>query len=178
MTDLMTETKTYFGESLDEVLPQIRTELGPDAMIVRQREGVLGGIGGFFGRKCIEVDARPAVIQRVPTLPNRAVIDAYDTAEPYEPEERFEQPEPFEPMFPDYETGPEREPEPDYEQPGQARQLNGLEAMLAQSIPFATTLSSALAAEPVASAAPAPPPAAPAAAAAGCCTPGASAASA
>ena len=83
MTNLATETKTYFGESLDEVLPQIRTELGPDALIVRQREGVLGGIGGFFGRKCIEVDARPAVIQRVPTMPGRAVVDAYDTPEQF-----------------------------------------------------------------------------------------------
>src|SRR5476649_2519504 len=101
MTSLMTETKTYFGESLEEVLPQIRTELGPDAMIIRQREGVLGGIGGFFGRKCIEVDARPAVIPKVPAMPNRAVIDAYgerfDSAESFEQPEQFKQPDPFEP---------------------------------------------------------------------------------
>jgi flagellar biosynthesis GTPase FlhF len=150
MTNLATETKTYFGESLEEVLPQIRTELGPDALIVRQREGVLGGIGGFFGRKCIEVDARPAVIQKVPTMPSRAVVDAYDTGpETYEPEETFQ---PFESMFTST-FGSQPEPE---EAP--SRPTNGLEAMLAQSAPFATALSNALTAEPVMPAAPAAPP--------------------
>jgi flagellar biosynthesis protein FlhF len=76
----MTETKTYFGTSLDEVLPQIREELGPDAVIVRQREGIVGGIGGFFGKKCVEVEAQPAPLPMTrPSLPASAVVDAYDT---------------------------------------------------------------------------------------------------
>jgi flagellar biosynthesis protein FlhF len=76
----MTETKTYRGKNLDEVLPQIRTELGEDAIILRRREGIVGGIGGFFGRRCIEVDAIASPIATAPTvaLPARTVFDAYD----------------------------------------------------------------------------------------------------
>jgi flagellar biosynthesis GTPase FlhF len=68
----MSETTTYRGNSLEELLPQIREELGPDAVIVRQREGIVGGVGGFFGKKCIEVEARPAP---------RAAFEAYDTGD-------------------------------------------------------------------------------------------------
>lgn len=55
-----TETKTYRGRTLEEVLPKIKAELGPDAEIVRQRSGLTGGVGGFFQRQCVEVEARPA----------------------------------------------------------------------------------------------------------------------
>jgi flagellar biosynthesis GTPase FlhF len=54
------KTITYRGRSLEEVLPKIREELGPDAVIERQRTGLVGGVGGFFQREMIEVDARPA----------------------------------------------------------------------------------------------------------------------
>ena len=54
------ETRTYRGRTLEEVLPKIKADLGPDAEIVRQREGLTGGVGGFFQRACIEVDARAA----------------------------------------------------------------------------------------------------------------------
>jgi flagellar biosynthesis protein FlhF len=53
-------TITYRGRSLEEVLPKIREELGPDAVIERQRTGLVGGVGGFFQREMVEVDARPA----------------------------------------------------------------------------------------------------------------------
>src|SRR3954467_13017726 len=56
---MTTATKTFRGRTLEEVLPQIKADLGPDAEIVRQREGLTGGVGGFFQRACIEVDARP-----------------------------------------------------------------------------------------------------------------------
>ncbi|HWT92095.1 MAG TPA: hypothetical protein VN238_03795, partial [Solirubrobacteraceae bacterium] len=56
----MPETVTYRGRSLEEVLPKIREELGPDAVIERQRTGLVGGVGGFFQREMVEVDARPA----------------------------------------------------------------------------------------------------------------------
>src|SRR6201986_1148256 len=50
--------RTYRGRTLNEILPQIRSELGPDAIILREREGLLGGVGGFFAQRFVEVDAR------------------------------------------------------------------------------------------------------------------------
>ncbi|MDX6568120.1 MAG: hypothetical protein QOH15_698, partial [Gaiellales bacterium] len=47
--------KTYVGRSLEELAPQIREELGPDAVILSQRQGLKGGGGGFFSTKSIEV---------------------------------------------------------------------------------------------------------------------------
>src|SRR5439155_1312723 len=73
--------------SLEEVLPQIKADLGPDAEIVRQREGLTGGVGGFFQRACVEVEARPP---GEPGPPLRR-FDAYDD-EPAMPEPL---PEPF-----------------------------------------------------------------------------------
>ncbi len=54
------DVKTFRGRSLEEILPQIRAELGPDAIVLRRREGLGGGVGGFFQRPYVEVDARPA----------------------------------------------------------------------------------------------------------------------
>ena len=51
-------TRTYRGRSLEELLPKVRAELGPDAVIVRQREGLTGGIAGFFQRKLVEIEAQ------------------------------------------------------------------------------------------------------------------------
>ncbi len=50
--------RTYRGRTLEELLPQIREELGPDAIILREREGLVGGVGGFFAQRFIEVEAR------------------------------------------------------------------------------------------------------------------------
>ena len=47
--------KAYTGRSLEDLAPQIREELGADAVILSQRQGVRGGVGGFFGTKTIEV---------------------------------------------------------------------------------------------------------------------------
>jgi len=55
--------RTYRGRTFGEILPQIRSELGPDAVILREREGLVGGIGGFFAQRFIEVDARPGEAQ-------------------------------------------------------------------------------------------------------------------
>src|ERR1700729_2725453 len=52
--------RTYRGRKLEDLIPQIRTELGPDAIILREREGLMGGIGGFFAQKCVEIDAQAA----------------------------------------------------------------------------------------------------------------------
>ena len=86
------ETRTYRGGSLEELLPRILDELGPEAVITKQREGVLGGVGGFFGKRCVEVEVEvplgfvapastPAPTPAAPprsSLPHRALIDAYD----------------------------------------------------------------------------------------------------
>ena len=53
-----TDVKTYRGRTLEELLPQIREELGPDAIVLRRREGLAGGMGGFFQKHFVEVDAR------------------------------------------------------------------------------------------------------------------------
>src|SRR3954447_16421392 len=51
------ETKTFRGLSLAEVETKVRAELGDDAVIVRSREGLPGGVGGFFQRRVFEVEA-------------------------------------------------------------------------------------------------------------------------
>ena len=101
--------KTFRGESLEELLPQIRDELGADAVILRQRDGLKGGVGGFFQKRCVEVDAR-AGSRRVDTYAGatededvRAALDADATPdfdaeldaelEAAEEEERFARPQ-------------------------------------------------------------------------------------
>ncbi len=68
--------RTYRGRKLEDLIPQIRTELGPDAIILRQREGLMGGVGGFFAQKCVEVDAQAAPRAEAPR------VDIYDEDEP------------------------------------------------------------------------------------------------
>src|SRR4051795_8642882 len=51
------DTKTFRGLSLAEVETKVRAELGDDAVVVRQREGLTGGVGGFFQRRIFEVEA-------------------------------------------------------------------------------------------------------------------------
>jgi flagellar biosynthesis GTPase FlhF len=69
----MSETKTFRGRSLDAVLPQIREELGPEAIVLRRREGLAGGVGGFFQRPYVEVEARgPQPSDRAPEVRNDA----------------------------------------------------------------------------------------------------------
>ena len=68
--------RTYRGRKLEDLIPQIRTELGPDAIILRQREGLMGGVGGFFAQKCVEVDAQAAPRPETPR------VDIYDEDEP------------------------------------------------------------------------------------------------
>jgi flagellar biosynthesis GTPase FlhF len=74
----MPETRTYQGASLEELLPRIREELGAGAVITRRREGVTGGFAGFFGKRCIEVEAQAGA--PVQSVPAHSVFDAYDTA--------------------------------------------------------------------------------------------------
>jgi flagellar biosynthesis protein FlhF len=55
--------KQYAGKSVAELAPRIREELGPEAVILKQRPLRTGGIGGFFARVGVEVlaaDGAPA----------------------------------------------------------------------------------------------------------------------
>src|SRR3954469_10266166 len=77
--DTTSETKTFRGRSLEEVLPQIRADLGADAIVVRRREGLAGGVGGFFQRSYVEVDARAALEDEKPleTRNDRATAEGF-----------------------------------------------------------------------------------------------------
>jgi flagellar biosynthesis GTPase FlhF len=69
--------RTYRGRKLEDLIPQIRAELGPDAIILRQREGLMGGVGGFFAQKCVEVDAQAGGGRE-----SHPRVDIYDEDEP------------------------------------------------------------------------------------------------
>lgn len=73
-----TDRRVYRGSSLEELLPRIKAELGEDAVVVRQREGVVGGFGGFFGKHCVEVEVmRPPAPARF-SIPSRDVAARYE----------------------------------------------------------------------------------------------------
>jgi flagellar biosynthesis protein FlhF len=59
---------TYRGRTVEELLPKIQDELGASAIIVRRREGLTGGIAGFFQRRFVELEATEGAPQ----------IDLYD----------------------------------------------------------------------------------------------------
>ena len=88
-----TDVATFRGRSLEELLPQIREQVGPDAIVLRQRDGLVGGIGGFFQQRFVEVDA----------IAGRARIDTYDE-EPAMPEPEPE-PDTFAALLADAEEG-------------------------------------------------------------------------
>src|ERR1700761_2890974 len=67
--------RTYRGRTLEEILPQIRAELGAEAIILREREGLVGGVGGVFAQRFIEVDPRRGKGQS---------IDVYDDEPEYD----------------------------------------------------------------------------------------------
>ncbi len=55
-----TATKTFRARSLTDALAQVRDELGPDAVVIRRREGLEGGVAGFFQRPVVEIEAQPS----------------------------------------------------------------------------------------------------------------------
>jgi len=80
---MTTETKTYRGRTLEELLPKIRAEIGADAVITHQREGLIGGIGGFFAKRCVEVEVRAGSLRaelNQRALPAKRIFDAYDAS--------------------------------------------------------------------------------------------------
>jgi flagellar biosynthesis GTPase FlhF len=119
----MNDMKTFRGGSLEEVLPQIKAALGPDAEIVRQREGLTGGVGGFFQRACIEVDARPG--EPEPEIRAHR-FDAYDD----------------EPALPEPLPSFEADPLPD-EPTAEGLTAPGIQEIMRQAAPFADQLDAA-----------------------------------
>ncbi len=65
-TTLENDIQTFRGRTLEELLPKIRAELGADAIVLRRREGLAGGVGGFFQKSYVEVDARAALPDEKP----------------------------------------------------------------------------------------------------------------
>ena len=54
--------RTYRGRKLEDLIPQIRAELGPDAIILRQREGLMGG-----DRKSTRLNSSHRSLSRMPS---------------------------------------------------------------------------------------------------------------
>ena len=70
--------RVFRGRSVDELVPQIQRELGADAIIVRRREGLTGGVLGFFQRAYVEIEAMPGA-------PGVDVYDEEDSPPPARP---------------------------------------------------------------------------------------------
>jgi hypothetical protein len=51
------EARVFRGRSVDELIPRIQRDLGPDAIILRRREGLTGGVLGFFQHQWVEIEA-------------------------------------------------------------------------------------------------------------------------
>jgi flagellar biosynthesis GTPase FlhF len=75
-----TPIRTYRARTVDELIPKIQDELGADAIILRRREGLTGGLAGFFQRPFVELEA----------MPGGPRVDLYDeqdvTVQPLPPE--------------------------------------------------------------------------------------------
>src|SRR3954463_3130435 len=74
---MSTATRTYRGSSLEEILPRIRAELGPDAVITRRREGLTGGVGGVFQKQFVEVEAHAGASRFEAVDDSDAVPDSF-----------------------------------------------------------------------------------------------------
>ena len=72
-----TAPKTFRARSLTDALAQVRDELGPDAVVVRRREGLEGGVAGFFQKAVVEIEAQPggAALADAPTRPGTSLLD-------------------------------------------------------------------------------------------------------
>jgi hypothetical protein len=51
------EPRVFRGRTVDELIPRIQRELGSDAIILRRREGLTGGVLGFFQQQWVEIEA-------------------------------------------------------------------------------------------------------------------------
>ena len=51
------DARVFRGRTIEELIPWIQRELGPDAIILRRREGLTGGVLGFFQQQRVEIEA-------------------------------------------------------------------------------------------------------------------------
>jgi flagellar biosynthesis protein FlhF len=81
---MSTPAKTFRASTLTDALAQVRAELGPDAVVVRRREGLHGGVAGFFQKAVVEIEAQPGtgidLRDDSPALPDIAPTLARDAA--------------------------------------------------------------------------------------------------
>jgi flagellar biosynthesis GTPase FlhF len=80
---MSTATKTFRASNLTEALAQVRAELGPDAVVIRRREGLHGGVAGFFQKAVVEIEAHGGGIDLrddSPAMPDIAPTLARDAA--------------------------------------------------------------------------------------------------
>lgn len=89
---MSTATKTFRASTLTDALAQVRAELGPDAVVVRRREGLHGGVAGFFQKAVVEIEAHsgagidlrdddaPAMPDVAPTLTREAAAAGFAAA--------------------------------------------------------------------------------------------------
>jgi flagellar biosynthesis protein FlhF len=77
-------TKTFRAATLTDALAQVRAELGPDAVVVRRREGLHGGLAGFFQKAVVEIEAHNGggvdLREDTPAMPDIAPALARDAA--------------------------------------------------------------------------------------------------
>lgn len=68
--------KKYIGDTMPEIMQKIRSELGPDAVILNTKEIKHGGIFGFFAKKKLEVVAAldPEPLQEQQTQQRQPLI--------------------------------------------------------------------------------------------------------
>ena len=60
------EASRFEGETVEEVLAEVRATLGADAEIVEANKVRRGGLGGFFAKESVEVMARPRAAHPAP----------------------------------------------------------------------------------------------------------------
>jgi hypothetical protein len=71
-------TRVYRGRTVEELIPKIESDLGSDAIVVRRREGLTGGMLGFFQHPWVEIEA-------VPGTPSVDLYDEPEDAQPPDP---------------------------------------------------------------------------------------------
>ncbi|MFL5826451.1 MAG: hypothetical protein ACJ76V_08000 [Thermoleophilaceae bacterium] len=125
----MKSPRIFRGSTLEELIPQIRAELGADAVITRQRDGLKGGVAGFFQKQFVEVEAVPGDSPKAaPFTRARRQAAAKRTIDVYDEEE---------------EARPEIAPAPRDEAMAEGLQSPAIRAMLEQAAPFAQQLQAA-----------------------------------
>ena len=69
------DARVFRGRTVEELIPRIQRELGSDAIILRRREGLTGGVLGFFQQQWVEIEA-------VAGEPHLDVYDEQESAAP------------------------------------------------------------------------------------------------